>query len=207
LSAQGDPASSQAESDDNTLILLKLLDSTSELFVWPRIRRDKSTSQVPYNPLGSPEGHVMSLETEAASVSASLLPLEEQIAVVRQRIERDTVRVSTVTNTTEKHVAEEILHERVEVEHIAIGRPIDTVPPVREEGEVTIIPIVEEVLVIEKRLILKEEVHIRRIRVPDVHREVVTLRTQDVVVERTKARRDAPQFPAGTRADSKTTST
>jgi stress response protein YsnF len=69
------------------------------------------------------------------------------------------------------------------------------VPLVREEGEVTIIPIVEEVLVIEKRLILKEEVHIRRVRVPDVHREVVTLRTQDVVVERTKpgeTRRTSP---------------
>ena len=128
----------------------------------------------------------MSLETGAASISASLSLLEEQISIVRRRVEGDTVRVSTVTNTTAEHVAEEILHERVEVEHIVIGRPIDTVPLVRQEGEVTIIPVVEETLVIEKRLILKEEVHVRRVRVPDVHREVVTLRKQDIVVERTK---------------------
>jgi stress response protein YsnF len=123
------------------------------------------------------------------------LLLEEQISVVRRRVEGDTIRVSTVTNKVEKHVAEEILHERVEVEHIAIGRSIDSVPPIREEGEVTIIPVIEEVLVIEKRLILKEEMHIRRVRVPDVHREVVTRRTHDVVVERTKpgeARRSSP---------------
>ena len=128
----------------------------------------------------------MSLEIDATSVSASLLLLEEQVSVVRRRLEGDTVRVSTVTNTTEEHVAEEVVHQRIEVEHVAIGRPIDRVPSVREEGEVTIIPIVEEVLVVEKRLLLKEEVHIRRVRVPDVHRETVTLRKQDVVVERTK---------------------
>jgi uncharacterized protein (TIGR02271 family) len=130
----------------------------------------------------------MSLETDAASVSASLLLLEEQLSIVRRRIEGDTIRVSTVTKTTEEQVAEEISHERIEVERIAIGRHIDTAPPVREEGEVTIIPIIEEVLVVEKRLFLREEVHLRRVRVPACHRETVTLRKQDVVVERTKPR-------------------
>jgi uncharacterized protein (TIGR02271 family) len=128
----------------------------------------------------------MSLETDASAVSASLSLLEEQLSVVRQRIEGDTIRVSTVTSTTEEHVAEEVSHERIEVEHIAIGRQVDTAPPVREEGEVTIIPVVEEILVIEKRLFLKEEVHIRRVRVPATHRETITLRKQDVVVERTR---------------------
>ena len=47
-------------------------------------------------------------------------------------------------------------------------------------------PIVEEILVIEKRLVLKEEVRIRRVRVPEIHHEVITLREQDIVVERTK---------------------
>jgi uncharacterized protein (TIGR02271 family) len=144
----------------------------------------------------------MSLQTDASAVSASLSLLEEQLSVVRQRIEGDTIRVSTVTSTTEKHVAEEIAHERIEVERIAIGRHIDTAPPVREEGEVTIIPVVEEILVIEKRLFLKEEVHIRRVRVPATHRETIPLRKQDVVVERTKpetsqsATRSRPSCPS-----------
>jgi uncharacterized protein (TIGR02271 family) len=144
----------------------------------------------------------MSLETDASAVSASLSLLEEQLSVVRQRIDGDTIRVSTVTSTTEEHVAEEISHERIEVEHIAIGRHVDTAPPVREEGEVTIIPVVEEILIIEKRLFLKEEVHIRRVRVPATHRETITLRKQDVVVERTKpetsqsATRSRPFYPS-----------
>jgi stress response protein YsnF len=130
------------------------------------------------------EDDLLNPETDARAVSASLLLLEEQISVVRRRIAGDTIRVSTVTTRTEKHVAEEIVHERIEVEHVPIGRPIDTAPRVREEGDVTIIPMVEEVVFIEKRLILKEEIRLRRVRVPDVHREVITLRQQDVVVER-----------------------
>lgn len=137
----------------------------------------------------------MNLETDAGAVSASLLLLEEQISVVRRRIAGDTIRVSTVTNRTEKHVAEEIVHERIEVEHVAIGRPVDTVPPVREEGNVTVIPVVEEVVFIEKRLILKEEVHIRRVRVPELHREVMTLRQQDIVVERIRPGETRPSSP------------
>jgi uncharacterized protein (TIGR02271 family) len=62
--------------------------------------------------------------------------------------------------------------------------PSDTAPLVREERDVPIIPMVEEVVFIEKRLILKEEVRLRRVREPDVHREVITLRQQDLVVER-----------------------
>jgi uncharacterized protein (TIGR02271 family) len=128
----------------------------------------------------------MVLKLDTTTVSAPLYLHAEQISVARRRVEGDTVRISTVTRATEKLVDEALMHERVEVEHVSVGRRIDTPPPVREEGDVTIIPVVEEILVIEKRLILKEEVRIRRVRVPAVHREVVTLREQDVVVERTK---------------------
>jgi uncharacterized protein (TIGR02271 family) len=128
----------------------------------------------------------MVLESDTTIASAPLYLHAEEISVARRRVEGDTVRISTVTRETEKLVNEALMHERLEVEHVAIGRRIDTSPPVREEGDVTIIPVVEEILVIEKRLILKEEVRIRRVRVPDVHREVATLREQDVVVERTK---------------------
>lgn len=134
----------------------------------------------------------MLLKSDTTTVSAPLRLHAEQVTVARRRVEGDTIRVSTVTREAEKLVDEALAHERVEVENVAIGRPIDTVPPVREEGDVTIIPVVEEVLVIEKRLILKEEVHIRRVRIPDRHREVIILREQDIVIKRTK--------PAETRA-------
>jgi uncharacterized protein (TIGR02271 family) len=128
----------------------------------------------------------MVLKSDSTAVSAPLRLHAEQITVARRRVEGDAVRVSTVTREIEKIVDEVLMHERVEVEHVAIGLTIDAVPPIREEEDVTIIPIVEEVLIIEKRLILKEEVHIRRVRVPAIHHEVITLRKQDILVERTK---------------------
>ena len=128
----------------------------------------------------------MDLKSDTTAVSAPLRLHAEQITVARRRVEGDTVRVSTVTREIEKIVDETLMHERVEVKHVAIGLPIDAVPPVHKEEDVTIIPIVEEILVVEKRLILKEEVHIRRVPVLATHHEVISLREQDIVVERTK---------------------
>ena len=48
----------------------------------------------------------------------------------------------------------------------------------------TIIPVVEEVLVIEKRLVLKEELHIRRRIATETVEVPVTLRNQRAIVER-----------------------
>jgi len=55
-------------------------------------------------------------------------------------------------------------------------------PAVRDEGDTIVIPIVEEVLVIERRLLLKEEVRVRRVRSTERHQETVTLRHHEAVV-------------------------
>ena len=52
-------------------------------------------------------------------------------------------------------------------------------------------PVVEEVVVVERRLLLREEVHIRRVRKAEQHTETVQLRVQDAVVTRTPAGRQS----------------
>ena len=76
-----------------------------------------------------------------------------------------------------------------------IGRTVTAFPPVREEGDTTIIPVVEEVLVIERRLVLKEEVHLRRVRVLETHEATVATRSQDVVVTRDEQHPPSPAAP------------
>ncbi len=73
--------------------------------------------------------------------------------------------------------------EHVEVERVPINQVIDQPAVTRREGDTLIIPVMEEVLVVEKRLILKEEVRIttRRSEVRDTQR--VTLRREDTIVE------------------------
>jgi stress response protein YsnF len=110
----------------------------------------------------------------------------EEISVSRRQVAGDTVQVSTVTREEERLVDEQLTHERIEVERVPIGRPVDAAPPVREEGDTTIMSVVEEIVVVERRLILKEEVHIRRVRVSERHRETLMVRKQDAAVTRTE---------------------
>src|SRR5580692_1813462 len=102
----------------------------------------------------------------------------EDFTVARRSVAGHTVRVETTTRTRDHHIDEPLLHTRVQVERIPIGRTVTAVPPVREEGDTTILPVVEEVIVVERRLVLKEEVHVRRVQVAEHHTETVTTREQ-----------------------------
>jgi stress response protein YsnF len=74
--------------------------------------------------------------------------------------------------------------ERVEVERLPMGQVVPKIPDVRTEGDVTIIPVVEETIVVQRQLVLKEEVRIRRIRETQNYRENVVLRQQEAVITR-----------------------
>jgi stress response protein YsnF len=94
------------------------------------------------------------------------------------------VRVRTVTDSVEELAHADLLREAVEVARVPIDKVVQTAPEIRTDGDVTIVPVLEEVLVVEKRLVLKEELHIRR-RVETEAVEVpMTLRKQRAVVER-----------------------
>ena len=117
--------------------------------------------------------------------SETALPLlAEEVAVSKQVVETGRVQIARVTHEHEALIDELLARETVEIDRIPIGQHIDAMPAVREEGDTIVVPIVEEVLVVERRLFLKEEVRIRRVRSTDRHRETVTLRHQEAVVTR-----------------------
>src|SRR4051794_5384090 len=114
-----------------------------------------------------------------------VLPLaEERVETGTRRVETGRVRVST--SVAERQELVEMLLERTDagVERVPVGRPVDAVPPIRREGDTTVIPLVEEVLVVEKRLILREEIHIRTRTTTQRATETVTLRSDQATVER-----------------------
>ena len=108
----------------------------------------------------------------------------EDLTVSKRQIAGDMVQVSTITRENESFVDETLNHERVQIDRIPIGRQVDAVPPVRQEGDTTILSVVEETIVVERRLILKEEIHIRRLHVSERHQEAVILRKQEAVITR-----------------------
>ena len=126
-------------------------------------------------------------QTERDIETLSVQLKAEHATVAKRRVDGDLVRVTTSTRQIDHLVDEELTHERVEVERVPIGRIIQSVPPVREEGDMTIMPVVEEVVVVERRLVLKEEVRIRRFQATSRHQERVMLRTQQAEITRTEA--------------------
>jgi len=132
----------------------------------------------------SPPSRAPESNTQPTAAEEQVVPLHiEEAEVTRRSVERD-VQVHLRTISREHLVDEPLTQERVEIERVTIGRPVDAAPPVREEGDTTVISVVEEVLVVERRLILKEEIRLHRVRATERHRETVTLREQEAVVER-----------------------
>ena len=121
---------------------------------------------------------------ETPGDKAKLQLFAEELSVIKEKVETGRVRVSTRTHEREAAVDEDLTRERVEIETIPINLRIDSVPEVRQEGDTTIIPVVEEQLVVERRLMLKEEVRIKRVRLTERHQEKVKLRYQEAVVTR-----------------------
>jgi uncharacterized protein (TIGR02271 family) len=115
-----------------------------------------------------------------------VIPLHaEEVSVAKKRVVTGQVKVGTVTKESEQIVEELLEHEHVEIERIAVGKEVDKAPAVRQEGDTLIIPILEEIVVVERRLLLKEEVRVRRTREKQPYQERVVIRKQEAVITRT----------------------
>ena len=121
------------------------------------------------------------------SVSDDRLALIQETARVEKRVvETGRVRISSRAESIEEMVRASLVHEALSIERIPVGRTIsgdDAVPHVTTEGDLTIVPVLEEILVVEKRLVLKEEIHIRRTTMREDVAMPVTLRKQRADVE------------------------
>jgi stress response protein YsnF len=99
---------------------------------------------------------------------------------------RDVDRVlvkTTVQERTEFADLDLLIGDAV-IERVSINRVVEKAPAIREEGDTIIVPILEEIMVVEKRLVLKEEIHIRRQEVVQHVHEPVVLRSEEVALER-----------------------
>jgi uncharacterized protein (TIGR02271 family) len=113
-----------------------------------------------------------------------VLPIVTETATLSKRdVVTGRVRVHTQTTTHEELVSAALERSDVQVSRVPVDREIDAAPPVRTQGDVTIIPVVEEILVVEKRLVLREEIHIRQTTTTETVEVPVSLRRQDAVID------------------------
>jgi len=120
-----------------------------------------------------------------AADSTYVIPvIVEEVDIQKRLVETGKVRITKVVHEHESSIQVPLCQEQVHITRVPMERVVDGPIPVRYEGDTVIISRVEEVPVIEKRLVLKEEIHIRRQRLETQQVQHVTLRREDVRVDR-----------------------
>jgi len=109
--------------------------------------------------------------------------IAEELDVQKRVVETRKVRVTNVIHEHETVVDEPLFRDEVEVERVLVHQPIEEPITVRYEDDTIIVPIMEEVLVVQKQLILKEELRIRKRHVETHQPQQVTLHREEAHVE------------------------
>ncbi len=111
--------------------------------------------------------------------------IQETIRVEKREFESGRVVVHKTVAERDEVVEILLRQQNLSVERVPIGRVVQEAPQTRQEGDLLIVPILEEVLVVEKRLVLKEELHIRKQSSERTEQKTVRLRSEQVEIEQT----------------------
>ena len=109
---------------------------------------------------------------------------EEQLSIERRQVETDRVRVRTVIDTENVLVEDQVRVGQLDVARIAVDREVSEAPEPYRDGDTLVISIVEERLVVEKRLFVVEELRVTSSSRDEAVSIPVSLRRTRAIVER-----------------------
>jgi uncharacterized protein (TIGR02271 family) len=123
---------------------------------------------------------------DGESWSTRVIPvIHEEVEISKRKVDTGAgVRIHKSAREEERTVDLPLVEERVEVERVPIDKAVDGPVAVRHVGDTIIVPVVEEVLVVQKQLRLVEELHIRKTRTERHAPQTVVLRKEEATVER-----------------------
>ena len=174
--------------DERGQVLVRLEDGRQALVPADEIRHDRDGSL--YLPFGLSELTQVSPKARAGQGGARadgalVVPIvAEQLEVQKRKVEAGGVRIRKTVSEREEVIDEPLMREEVQVKRVPVNKVVDGPVPVRHVGNTMIVSLLEEVLVVEKRLMVKEELHITKEEVESYRPQRVTLRTEQAVVER-----------------------
>jgi uncharacterized protein (TIGR02271 family) len=120
----------------------------------------------------------------SGGASAVIPVVAEELHVGRQAVETGRVRVTKVVHEDQETVDQPVTAEEVVVERVPVNQYVEVAPAARQDGDTLVLPVLEEVLVVERKLLLKEEVRITTRRTESRQPQTVTLRREEVKIER-----------------------
>jgi len=126
----------------------------------------------------------MTEQSEPRDVERIAIPVHEETLEARvHAVESGRIRVRKHAETEPVELSVDAARDDVTIERVPVDRPVETAPQPWQDGDTLVIPVVEEVIVTETRLVVREEIRITRRRVTDqipVHAE---LRKERVEIE------------------------
>jgi uncharacterized protein (TIGR02271 family) len=129
--------------------------------------------------------HGTGIDAAKVEATSQTIPLvREELDVSKRIVETGLVRIRKIVREHEEVIEQPLLREEVEITRLSIDRVIEHPVAARYEGEVLIVPVQEERLLIQKQWILKEELHISKRLVEAASRQRVVLRSEEAIVER-----------------------
>jgi uncharacterized protein (TIGR02271 family) len=146
------------------------------------------TSHDPEEPTGTRwrERDLAATPPDAGTVGDDehMLELREEQLVARKELrELGEVRVRTQVEDVPGRLEVDAYREEVEIEHEPVGQVVSEREQPWEEDGTLVVPIYEEQLVVTKRLILRERLHVRRIGTTERRLFEDTLRRERLVIE------------------------
>lgn len=128
------------------------------------------------------------LISQSRTAEELIIPvLKEELEVHKELRKTGTVRIHKTVQELEEVVSESLTSETVDVQRIPMDLIVDSPPQVRTEGDVTIIPVVKEELIVTKQLRVVEELRVTKRKSTSDYRENVIVRAEEVTVERVNA--------------------
>jgi len=127
------------------------------------------------------------MATEASHPNKLHIPVvEEELRVGRRTVETGRgVRLHKTMAEEHVRIDETLAHEALEIERVPIDAWVEgDLPKRRYEDETLVIPVLEEVLVVQKRVRLTEEIRITATARQQPASERVVLRREQISVER-----------------------
>ena len=113
---------------------------------------------------------------------------EEQARVDKQVVEKGKVRVVKKVHTEDEQLNIQLKSEEVKVERVTINEYVDSPPPVRYEGHTTIVSVIKEVAVVEKKILLVEEIHITKVISSAEENRSIPLLKEEIIVETSRGK-------------------
>lgn len=130
----------------------------------------------------------------AHSATVKLPVIEEDLEVLREQASTGAVRVRIGQRDEVRVVNLDAVTEEVDVERIQVGREVDQVVPPWRDGDALVVPVYEETLVLQRRLVLKEEIRLKSRTRRQEWQQEVALRRDEAHVERRHP--DGSWYPA-----------